>query len=732
MMIFEHVVSTSVIWSGVIAALAAGLFSAWRFAPRALSTLVITVCYTAFLLLLAWCLLLPGRKTVRTETLKPRFVVAIDTSKSMLLSPSKAISNRWAVAQQALALPWVKSISAECEIDVYSFSSEVGKRIAMKDVPALAPDGNATLLRDSLQKITGRYAGVNVVGGLLLSDGVDTREDSEEWAAESRPFPWYTMRLEPEQAWDTEPDVRVDTVNTPRRITVNWKSELKAMVSGQGTKGQAVTVQLFKDSVLQQEIPTQIPLDGGARQVSFDLAHPEVGIFSYRVYVPPLPGESNTNDNDYTVSVEVLDAKRRVIYAEGPPRWEAKYLKRALQADKQITPLIFVQGADGKPISFGPVGSMTADMTPQQLAYFKIVILGNLDAEEIGERRATDLVKYVEDGGSLVLLGGNKAWSQKGFVATPLKKVLPVTSFRPKAEEGEFPVALTDAGRSHPAFLGDMDLWKVIPPVLSVFPEAAPSHAGVVLVEARTPKGAHPLIITQRYGAGKVVAIFTDTLWKWQLHPDAIVNRPYQRFWTQLISWLLPAEEDLDKEQIDLLVDRDSLSLGEEVKISARLGGKGENRDAVVRCEITMPDKTKVPFSMRPELVTTSVGKSYPGFATTYQAATSGLHTVIATGMVGGKSVASDPISLLVKPYSPESIPRAINAPVLKSIAQQSRGDFFQDLVTMNDRLSSLTFNRIEEDVSEYHSLWQHPVLLALLIAAATLGWVVRKLNNMP
>ena len=732
MIIFEHMVGTPAIWLGVAAALAIGAYSVWRFAPRNLPTAVLGGCYILFLLLLSWCLLLPGRKTVRTETLKPRFIVALDTSKSMLLSPSKVVSNRWSVAQQALALPWVKSMAAECEIDVYSFSSDVSKKMAIKDVPALAPDGQATLLRDALQKITGRYAGVNVVGGLLLSDGVDTREEFEDWAAEKRPFPWYTLRLEAEAAWETEADVRVDAVNTPRRITVNWQSELKAMISGQGTKGKAVTVQLFKEGVLQQEIPAQIPLDGGARQVSFDLTHPEVGIFTYRVYVPPLPGESNTNDNEYVIPIEVLDAKRRLIYAEGPPRWESKYLKRALQADKQITPLIFVQGPGGKPISFGPVGSMTADMTPQQLAYFKIVILGNLDAEELGERRANDLVKYVEDGGSLVLLGGNKAWSRKGFVATPLVKILPVTSFKSQIEEGEFPVALTDTGRGHPAFLGDMELWKVIPPVLSVFPEATPSHAGIVLVVAQTPKGPQPIIITQRYGAGKVVAIFTDSLWKWQLHPDAIVNRPYQRFWTQMISWLLPAEEDIEKEKMDVFVDRDSLFLGEEVRISARLGGKSEGKEAVVRCELALPDKSKVPFTMRAELVTTSGGKSYPGFTTTYQAATSGLHTVVATATIEGKGISSDPISFLVRPYSPESVPRAINVPVLKNIARQSQGDFFNDLDALNDRLSSMTFTQIEEKISEYRSLWQHPVMLALLMAVVTAGWIVRKLNNMP
>ena len=103
MIVFEHTTGAALIWLGVAAALIAGAFSVWRFAPRNLATAVISGCYLVFTLLLAWCLFLPGRRTVRTETLKPRFIVALDTSRSMLLSPADDISNRWTVARQALS-----------------------------------------------------------------------------------------------------------------------------------------------------------------------------------------------------------------------------------------------------------------------------------------------------------------------------------------------------------------------------------------------------------------------------------------------------------------------------------------------------------------------------------------------------------------------------------------------------------------------------------------------------
>src|SRR5207302_434578 len=102
--------------------------------------------------------------------------------------------------------------------------------------------------------------------------------------------------------------------------------------------------------------------------------------------------------------------------------------RRALLAEQKISPVIFFTGPDGTPHGGTPVGNVTADMTPQQLAFFKIVMLGNIDAKELGEARARNLVKFVEDGGSLILLGGAKAWTAGGLVQTDLGKTLPVHS----------------------------------------------------------------------------------------------------------------------------------------------------------------------------------------------------------------------------------------------------------------------------------------------------------------
>jgi hypothetical protein len=171
--------------------------------------------------------------------------------------------------------------------------------------------------------------------------------------------------------------------------------------------------------------------------------------------------------------------------------------------------------------------------------------------------------------------------------------------------------------------------------------------------------------------------------------------------------------------------------IGDEIRLSVLVGG-AEDPQAQVRCEIELPQGEKSPFAMRAEPVTTSSGKVYPGFATAFKAAVPGMHTATASALSGGKRMTSDPISFFVKPFSAESVPRPANTAILKSIAASSGGRFFESAEEMNRALSSLTVPRIEEQTSEFRSLWQRWPLIVLLALLATAAWIVRKMITMP
>lgn len=732
MIIYDHIVPTAAIVTGVVAALAASFVGYLLFVKRDWAMVSMLLVRVLFFLLLGWCLLMPGERTVESLQLKSRFLVLLDKSKSMTMTPVKDGTNRWQVAQSVLQMPWMENMANKCDVDIYAFSDEVGPKIPLEEAVALEADGNSTLLRDALKKTVGRYAGLDVTGCLLLSDGLDTREAFKEWCCEKRPFPIYSMPLEKGAIWEEEPDIRVEAVSTPRRVTVGWQSELKVVISGQGTKGQPFPVQLFKDDVMSQQVETQIPEGGGSREVIFKLDHQVIGINTYRVLLPKFPGEKQTDDNESSVVVQVQDAKNRLMYVEGAPRWESKYLSRVLRGSKQVSPAIFLKGPKGKFMTYGVSGDVAPDMNESQLALFKIVILGNLSGEELGSERAQSLVKFVENGGSLVLLGGTKGWAPDGFVATPLKKLLPAKKFSGKAKEGEYPVSLTDQGRSHAAFGGDADFWNHVPSVLSLFQGVTPSAAARVLVEAQTANGPQPMILAQDFGQGKVVAIFTDSLWKWQLSADALKTQPYSRFWHQLLSWLSPKADKMDGKVWDIFLDREECFLGEEIEVTARWAGSGDPPAGIaVNAEITFPDKRTIPYTMESRMDQAIEGKVVPAYSVKFKGEDPGMYSVVAVTGSGGSRIESERAYFSVKPYSPESIPRPPDSETLKAITANSDGAYLESAAELNRLLISLQPNQPEQEIAEYKTYWQRWVILGMLVILIALEWILRKIRNL-
>lgn len=734
MVIYEHTVPAAAIIFGVGVSVAASLVGYWLFVKRDWAMAVMMALRVLFLALLGWCLFLPGQRIVNTLQQKSRFLILVDKSRSMTLNPGREATNRWQMAQASLRLPWADVVAGKCDVDCYSLAEEVGEKLTREELAGLKPDGEATLLRDALKKTVARYAGLDVAGCLLLSDGLDTREAYREWAQEKRPFPIYTLALEKGTVWEEEPDVRVDAINTPRRVTVGWQAELKTLISGQGTRGRPIPVQLYRDGVLLQEQQTQIPDGGGAREVVFPLDHSAVGLSTFRVFLPPFPRESQTNDNEASVSVQVLDARNRLMYVEGPPRWESKYLTRVLKDIRQVSPSIFLRGPQGKFLTYGVRGDVAPDMQETQLSLFKIVIVGNLSAGELGEDRARSLVKFVETGGSLILLGGNKAWGEDGFAKTALNALLPARQFSGKSKEGEFPVRLTEQGRVHPAFAGDAVFWNEVPPVLSVFPGAKPTPVARVLVEARTPDGLQPVIVVQDFGQGKVAAILTDSLWKWQLNPDVLKTKPFPRFWGQLLSWMSPKEEEkVEGRDWDVFVDREQCFLNEEIEITARWTGAAEVPPGIaVKAEITTPDKRKIPFALGRQVDQVSGGRAVAAYSTKFKGESAGMFTVRAVSESAGNRMESDPVSFVVKPFTPESMPRPADEEILKAIAAGSGGTYFETPEAMDRMLSALEPKRLEQEVSEFRSLWQHWVSIGCLVALVAIEWILRKLRNLP
>ena len=82
------------------------------------------------------------------------------------------------------------------------------------------------------------------------------------------------------------------------------------------------------------------------------------------------------------------------------------------------------------------------------------------------------------------------------------------------------------------------------------------------------------MVVARRFGQGRVVAVMTDTIWRWRLAAKSWVaeRSPYDTFWVQLMDWLIPKEQNKQEEnRLELVSDRSNYLTGEKPELRAIL-----------------------------------------------------------------------------------------------------------------------------------------------------------------
>ena len=228
------------------------------------------------------------------------------------------------------------------------------------------------------------------------------------------------------------------------------------------------------------------------------------------------------------------------------------------------------------------------------------------------------------------------------------------------------------------------------------------------------------MIVTQRFGQGKVAAILSNSLWRWQLEPGQ--QDEYLSFWDGMIQWLMPQASQVEQFNLDLSADVEQLFLGDALNFTARASGSraAAASGIPVTVQIQMPDGRKLPYPMQ---LSTSAGQAGPVYAASYTADTSGMCTAVATATVDGRVVESPPFSFYVKPFTPETSPRPQAVDVLQQLAKASNGQFC-DQDQLDQVLSGIDIKNSQEEHVTYNSLWNTPFILGglmLLLSAVML-----------
>ena len=200
------------------------------------------------------------------------------------------------------------------------------------------------------------------------------------------------------------------------------------------------------------------------------------------------------------------------------------------------------------------------------------------------------LTQFVEDGGTVIFLGGDAAFGRGGYAATPLAALFPwrISDREPELAHGLFPVHVPPTGMGNPILATVEDIVSRGDATLEAVNQVDELKPGATaLLDARVNGRELAAVATQPFGKGRVMAIASNTFWKWAMQPDPL-GSAYGLFWRQAVRQLTGKTEG--GQNLDVHWDKDYYRPGElaagEIRVvnpnasavdfTATLAGKGQ------------------------------------------------------------------------------------------------------------------------------------------------------------
>jgi len=214
--------------------------------------------------------------------------------------------------------------------------------------------------------------------------------------------------------------------------------------------------------------------------------------------VPDFDGEATTLDNASTCAVRVVDAHLRTVVAEGRPWWDSGVAVRSWRRDRQLATIAHWR-AGSRTLSTGGTDEETLKADAASLSGADLIVLG-LEPERILDKDALAAIPVaVANGAGLILLA-------------PGQRDESLAALDPVLWSSEPPRELAATAAIGAASLVPVELLPGLPHVFARSADGLRPGASLLLGEP-----AYPLAVLRRHGAGRVIAVNAEGLWRWNL-----------------------------------------------------------------------------------------------------------------------------------------------------------------------------------------------------------------------
>ncbi|GGC80606.1 hypothetical protein [Chelatococcus reniformis] len=426
--------------------------------------------------------------------------------------------------------------------------AEVERRLAaLPDIEVRTADvtdseggGDGTRLFAALSDLLSDVPAERIAGAIVVTDGVvhDVPAQASLLGFKAPLHALITGHVE-------EVDRRVTLLEAPRFGIVGKDQVVRVEVAERGGTGRArLTLRRDGVSLGTVEVATNRPVP---LPVHIEHGGPNV----VEIEVGPLDGELTAANNRAVLTIEGIREKLRVLLVSGEPHPGERTWRNLLKSDANVDLVHFTilrppEKQDGTPINeLSLIAFPTRELFQQKIKEFDLIIFDRYANQSVlPSLYYENIVRYVRDGGALLVAAGPEYASAASLARTPLVSVLPAIPDG-RIEENPFRAAVTPLGQRHPV-TRELPGSETEPPRWGEWARliGARVSQGSVVMDGI---GERPLVVLAREQKGRVALLLSDHAWLWARNYRG--GGPYLDLLRRTSHWLMK-EPELEEEAL--------------------------------------------------------------------------------------------------------------------------------------------------------------------------------------
>jgi hypothetical protein len=704
--------------------------------PRSIGVWILQTLLASLLLLMLWH---PALSVATLRAQQNIVAVVVDDSTSMAIEDANG-GSRSKQAAGVLNAGLIQSLQKRFQVRMYKLSAQLERIQKLDD---LKVSGTSTHIGESLKQVLADASSLPIGAVVLLSDGADNSGGIDlETVSEIRRqrIPIHTIGFGREKM---ARDVEISDVQMPARALPD--SRLPATVSfhQHGFSGQKAKITLRDGVKVLTSREVTLKADGveQTEQIMFNAGG--AGVRTIETTIDPLPNEENAKNNKVTRLVNVDSRKPKVLYMEGEPRWEFKFLRRAVEDDRNLHLATIVRTTQNKIYvqdEHGDAPKNIRDGFPTKvddLFDFDGLIIGSTQAAYFTPTQQDMIHQFVDRrGGGLLFLGGRESLADGGYKKSALNDLLPVTLpdregtfVRAYADQGGgmhnlTSFQLTAAGRESPITRLEEDpeknvqRWTKLPYLANFQVPGDPKPGATVLVEALVQQGGRiPLLTVQPFGRGRTAVFATGGSWTWQMK-QPLADKTHEMFYTQLLRWLVndTPRKVTGSTPKQVVSDEPHVKLRAEVRDHTYL----PSGDATVEAHILGPDGIAELVEMRPEPLEQGI------YSSEYTTPKAGTYLVEMMAKRGTEEIGRDVLTFRREDGEAEHFRVEQNRELLEKLSSETGGRYYTP-DSAKKLGTDINYSEAGITVRETRDLWDMPIVFLALLLLRSSEWLLRR-----